>query len=64
MTTYLLGLTVEQQGDYVTKARAEAPAALEIAAIAEVARKNAEAWRAYRHANVASETKQETRDGK
>ena len=39
MTTYFLGLTVEQQRAYVTNARAEAPAALEIAGIDDVAKK-------------------------
>lgn len=44
--------------------RVEAPAELELARIAKVATISAKAWRAYRDANLASQTKQENRHGK
>ena len=43
---------------------AEAPAELELARIAKLATISDKAWRAYRDANVTSQTKQENRDGK
>ena len=46
MATYFLGLTVEQQRAYATKARAEAAAELKIAGISKVATRTAKAWRA------------------
>ena len=41
MATSFLGLTVEQHWAYATKARAEAPAKLEIAGIAKAAARTA-----------------------
>ena len=63
MATTFLGLTVEQQRAYVMKIEAAAPAEIEIARIAKVAARTAEAWRAHRDAN-ASQAKRETRDDK